>query len=100
MISDAPPWTLDQVAGLAFGVSGACAFVGPVLPECMMVHPTPLPMHVQGILLASVFLATRVDRVVARAQRRELGLCEECGGLYEPGSCREANCPMRSAELK
>lgn len=57
-------------------------------------------LHVQGILLASIYLATKVDRVVARAQRRELGLCEECGGLYEPESCAEGKCPMRGAALK
>lgn len=37
----------------------------------------------------------QVDAYVARQQRRQLGLCEECGGLFEPGSCAEKSCPAR-----
>ncbi|CAL5228347.1 g11460 [Coccomyxa viridis] len=69
-----PAWTLDQIAGLAFG----------------------------GILVASVFFASKVDDIIAKSQRRDLGLCEECGGLYSPDLCQEGNCPSKgksSAQL-
>lgn len=44
-------------------------------------------------MLASVLAATKVDEFVARAQRRELGICEECGGLNDPALCKNSNCP-------
>ncbi|GLC58049.1 hypothetical protein PLESTB_001312500 [Pleodorina starrii] len=62
-----PAWTLDQIAGLVFG----------------------------AIMLASVLSARQVDVAVAKAQRRQLGLCEECGGVYEPGTCQQGNCPAK-----
>ena len=46
-------------------------------------------------MMASFLLAYRVDSAVARQQRRDLGLCEACGGLNERGSCREKGCPMK-----
>ena len=49
----------------------------------------------QGIMVASVFFASKVDDVVARSQRRELGLCEECGGLYNVDLCAAGKCPSR-----
>ncbi len=49
----------------------------------------------QGIMLASVLLATKVDVFIARAQRRDLGLCEECGGLNEPETCDSGKCPYK-----
>ena len=67
MIDEAPAWTLDQIVGLVFG----------------------------GLLLALYLSASQVDRFVARAQRRELGLCEECGGLNDAASCAEMACPAR-----
>lgn len=63
----APAWTLDQIAGLVFGAG----------------------------MLASVFAARGVDAAVARAQRRELGLCEQCGGVNDAGSCSEKGCPLK-----
>ena len=57
---------------------------------------------VQGIMVASVFLASKVDDIIAKSQRRELGLCEECGGLYNLELCQEGNCPSKgksSAQL-
>jgi hypothetical protein len=50
---------------------------------------------VQGIMVASVFFASKVDDFVAKSQRRELGLCEECGGLYDPDLCSEGKCPSK-----
>jgi len=47
------PWTADQVAGL---VAGAC-------------------------MAATVVASAKVDNLIARAQRKALGLCAECGGL-------------------
>lgn len=65
-VGDAPPeWTLDQIAGLVFG----------------------------GFLLITVTLALQVDKVVAKAQRRELGLCEHCGGINDPHLCKTGKCP-------
>ena len=49
----------------------------------------------QGIMLASVLLATKVDVYIARAQRRDLGLCEYCGGIYEPEKCNAGDCPLK-----
>lgn len=67
LTEESPAWTLDQIAGLVFG----------------------------GIMLASVLLATKVDVFIARAQRRDLGLCEECGGLNEPETCASGKCPYK-----
>jgi hypothetical protein len=66
-VDEAPAWTLDQVAGLVFA----------------------------ALLVAFYVSSTQVDVFVARAQRRQLGLCERCGGLNDAGSCREAECPER-----
>lgn len=63
----APAWTLDQIAGLVFG----------------------------GLLVAFYFSSQVIDKAVARSQRRELGLCEECGGVYEAATCQKANCPLK-----
>lgn len=49
-------------------------------------------------MAASVLGAKQVDVLVARAQRRQLGLCEECGGVFEAATCAERNCPLRPGE--
>lgn len=67
-LDEAPAWTLDQIAGLVFG----------------------------GLLLTLYFSSSTVDQFVARAQRKELGLCEQCGGLYEMKTCPKDSCPYRS----
>jgi hypothetical protein len=46
-------------------------------------------------MVASVFFASKIDDIVAKSQRRELGLCEECGGLYDSELCREKKCPSK-----
>ena len=48
-------------------------------------HPCPSPL----------ILASRVDEFLARKQRKELGLCEACGGTYQgdPAGCPRADCP-------
>jgi hypothetical protein len=63
-LDEAPAWTLDQAAGLVFA----------------------------ALLVAFYTSATQVDVFVARAQRRQLGLCEECGGLYDAATCTQAKC--------
>ena len=72
MVDAAPEWTLDQIAGLAFG----------------------------GVLVASVLLSSKVDEYIARSQRRELGLCEQCGGLNEAATCEEKRCPLRNSNTR
>jgi len=65
-----PAWTLDQIAGLAFG----------------------------GVMLGAVLASRQVDEWVARAQRRSLGVCERCGGANgdaTTGGCAEQGCPLR-----
>ncbi|GIL69193.1 hypothetical protein Vretimale_12589 [Volvox reticuliferus] len=62
-----PAWTLDQIAGLMFG----------------------------ALMVTAILSARQVDTMVAKVQRRQLGLCEECGGVFEPGSCKQQNCPAR-----
>ncbi|KAL6764494.1 hypothetical protein V8C86DRAFT_2476535 [Haematococcus lacustris] len=63
-----PEWTLDQIAGLAFG----------------------------AVMLAAVLGAKQVDVFFAKAQRRQLGLCEECGGTFQPDTCPMARCPSKA----
>lgn len=46
-------------------------------------------------MLLSVTSASQVDVWVAKAQRRNLGLCEQCGGVNNPATCNKANCPMK-----
>lgn len=62
-----PTWTLDQIAGLAFSL----------------------------VMVLFIVSAKQVDIFFARQQRRQLGLCEECGGVFEPGTCQVKVCPMR-----
>lgn len=66
-IDEAPPWTPDQVAGLAFG----------------------------ALLVVFYFSSKVIDEAVARSQRRELGLCEECGSMYDAASCPKEKCPQK-----
>ena len=66
-LDNAPEWTLDQAVGLVFG----------------------------GLLVAFYFSSQLVDKFVAASQRRALGLCEECGGMYSAASCTQKNCPAR-----
>lgn len=68
-LDEAPAWTLDQAVGLVFG----------------------------GLLVVFYVSATQIDIFIARNQRKQLGLCEECGGLYESGSCPLAKCPSKVA---
>lgn len=65
--SGSPEWTLDQIAGLFIGV----------------------------LLAATFYFSSKIDEVVARSQRRELGLCELCGGLNDAALCEEGKCPQR-----
>ncbi|KAG2454235.1 hypothetical protein HYH02_001269 [Chlamydomonas schloesseri] len=65
-----PTWTLDQIAGLAFGV----------------------------VMIAFVVSARQVDVFFAKQQRRQLGLCEQCGGVYDPATCTQAGCPLKKQQ--
>lgn len=65
-----PEWTLDQAVGLVFGF----------------------------LLLGLYLSSSQLDRFVARTQRRQLGLCEECGGLYDPQTCTQQGCPSKKAQ--
>lgn len=58
------------------------------------------PDQVQGMvffifLVGTLSQAYRVDEFVARGQRKDLGVCERCGGTFEPGSCAESDCPLK-----
>lgn len=66
-MDSAPEWTLDQAVGLVFA----------------------------GLLVVLYLSSRQVDAFVARAQRRQLGLCEQCGGLYEPATCMQTGCPLK-----
>lgn len=48
-------------------------------------------------MLAFYFGSQQVDVIIARQQRRQLGLCEACGGVNDPGSCAQAGCPLQAA---
>lgn len=48
-------------------------------------------------MAAAFFLNNKVDEVIAKQQRKDLGLCEKCGGLYEGGpGCPVNDCPNRN----
>lgn len=66
-LDTAPVWTLDQIAGLVFG----------------------------GLLVAFYFSSQFIDKYVARSQRRQLGLCEECGGVNDAATCQSRTCPLK-----
>jgi hypothetical protein len=50
---------------------------------------------VQGVMLASVLSYRQVDVFIAKQQRKHLGLCQECGGLYDAPTCTQKNCLMK-----
>jgi hypothetical protein len=41
------------------------------------------------------FGSQQIDVVIARQQRKQLGLCEGCGGLHDPATCAQDKCPMK-----
>lgn len=100
-----PTWTLDQIAGLLFGVgvSGplggfsplSCSKTSGSPPTYAYLTITHCCTHTQALMLASVLGAKQLDVYVARQQRRQLGLCEECGGIFEPSTCSEQQCPSK-----
>jgi hypothetical protein len=67
-LDTAPDWTLDQIAGLVFG----------------------------GFLVALYFSSKFIDEYIAVSQRRQLGICEKCGGLNDKSTCSEKECPLRN----
>jgi hypothetical protein len=67
-LDTAPDWTLDQIAGLVFG----------------------------GFLVALYFSSKFIDEYIAVSQRRQLGICEKCGGLNDKSTCLEKECPLRN----
>jgi hypothetical protein len=67
-LDTAPAWTLDQIAGLVFG----------------------------GLLVAFYFSSQYIDKYVAKSQRRQLGLCEECGGVNDAATCQSRTCPLKN----
>jgi hypothetical protein len=66
-LDTAPEWTLDQIAGLVFG----------------------------GFLVALYFSSKFIDEYVAISQRRQLDICEQCGGLNAQETCQENDCPYK-----
>lgn len=56
--------------------------------------PVTRPLS-QGVMLGFYVSAQSVDAYFAKAQRKQLGLCEECGGVFNPKTCTEKNCPLR-----
>jgi hypothetical protein len=46
------------------------------------------------------FLAStkQVDVLFAKQQRRQLGVCEACGGLNDAATCQQGECPMRQGK--
>ena len=46
-----------------------------------------------------VFFAAsqQLDVYVAKAQRRDLGLCSQCGGVNQPSTCTAQGCPCKQA---
>jgi hypothetical protein len=50
----------------------------------------------QALMVAFYFSSSYVDVYIAKQQRRQLGLCDRCGGLNEPATCSQDGCPMKS----
>jgi hypothetical protein len=50
----------------------------------------------QVLMVLCYFGAQLIDVIIAKQQRRQLGLCEECGGLYSADSCKQDKCPLRA----
>jgi len=46
-------------------------------------------------MVAMLASSRLVDSWVAKQQRRQLGLCEQCGGVYDAATCQQAGCPAR-----
>ena len=47
-------------------------------------------------MIAAYASAGLVDEYVAAGQRKALGLCTKCGGVFEEeAQCPEADCPKR-----
>lgn len=66
-------------------------------PACTLLSAQHGSWGLQAFLLVTIYLALQVDVFVARSQRRQLGLCEDCGGVNDPASCPQPGCPMRVA---
>ena len=102
-MDNAPEWTLDQIAGIFFGVSSPAVFE--LLRSSLRLYKLYEALKAlllsqgrdeQGLMASSFFLALKVDEFIARAQRKQLGLCEMCGGVTEAATCTLAGCPLRS----
>ena len=96
-VDEAPAWTLDQAVGLVFGgllllLYLSSTQVGVVRVTSRWALRTCKAVADRCVVL---LIGAQVDRFVARQQRQQLGLCEECGGVFEPGSCTEKSCPAR-----
>jgi hypothetical protein len=50
----------------------------------------------QALMLAFYFSSNYVDVYIAKQQRKQLGLCERCGGLNDAATCSQDGCPMKS----
>ena len=56
-------------------------------------------VYMQAVMLAFYFGSKQVDVFIAKQQRKQLGLCEQCGGLNDPATCSQGSCPMKSKQL-
>lgn len=50
-------------------------------------------------MLVFYFSANFVDVYIAKQQRKQLGLCERCGGLNDAATCSQDGCPMRAKAM-
>jgi len=62
-------------------------------------HASPLLLLLQGVMVAFYFGSKEVDVFIAKQQRKQLGLCERCGGLNDPTTCSQDGCPMKTKPL-
>ncbi len=114
MLDVMPTWTLDQLAGIVFGVRAAPTIV---LVRTRQTAQTQTPQAgqqgscarteasvalarclLQAGMLAAILSARYVDDWVAKQQRKQLGLCETCGGVYDPATCSQDKCPMKNKQ--
>lgn len=65
----------------------------------MLAHPVWCPFLAQAAMLVFYFSANFVDVYIAKQQRKQLGLCERCGGLNDAATCSQDGCPMRAKAM-
>lgn len=57
---------------------------------------TDSAVAMQALLIAAYYSSKIVDDYVAAGQRKDLGLCTMCGGVYDATDCPKEKCPCKA----